>query len=255
MWNVIDMLIECDGCNWNQIYIGIIINVSLTMFIAFLFKFIIRPKIEKNYEKDSKIIRIQMIIHLINASYYMGRLFEELEKTDLDVSKNSSVVILLDQSQQISWHKNSINDIWRKLQILYDSSSSIMSDEYMAIQKYVTAIHTIILPSKDVENYIFFDSKALEFVWYYAKIIIKLIDKKELGKFYVIWNNNFNKKGGIDKIKKPQSEVGDIFSVHHNLNDELFYFDSKYSNLLAEFKNILNEIKSIKEELQKRDDQ
>jgi len=48
---------ECPECNWNQIYLEIIINSIITIFIAMsiaiLFKFVIVPKIEKKYERNA----------------------------------------------------------------------------------------------------------------------------------------------------------------------------------------------------------
>lgn len=246
---------ECPECSWLQLQIAILFTIVFSIFGGllgvYLVKVPLKPKIEKDYEKDSKIIRKKMINHLNEASYWMGRLIEELEKLDLDLSKNSSGDVNPVQYDNIKYQNERINGIWKKIEILHSSSNSIMFDEYMAIQKYITAIHVMIDLDKSDQKYVFFDSKALEYIWYYAKIITIIIDKKELGTFYTIWQNNFALKGGIDKIEKPKAEPGDVLSVHHDLNDELFYYDAKFSGIMEEFRKIMKEFHVIKEQLKK----
>lgn len=247
---------ECLECSWLQFQMAILFTLIFSIIGAFLgillIKYPFKPKIEKDYEKNSKIIRKKMINHLNDVSYWMGRLFEQLEKINgLDLSKNSSCDITSEQFDQIKYSKKRINELWKKIQILHGSTSSIIFNEYMAIQKYVTAIHAIIQIDNSNQNYIFFDLKALEFVWYYAKIIVSIIDKKELGTFYTIWGNNFTLKGGIDKIERPKIEPGDVLTLHNDLNDELFYYDAKFSGIMEGFREVMKEFGVVKEELKK----
>lgn len=247
---------ECLECSWFQIYVGITVGAIVTFLISLLVLWLIRnplkPKMEKSFEDNAKVIRGKMITHLNEVNYWMYRLFKELEKIEnFNGSKNSSYTITSGQFTEFQYNKEKINELWKKIQILHDSPNTITFNEYLIIQKFVTAIHSTVHFTSNKENHIFFDSKSLEFVWYYAKLIMLTIDDERLNKFKDDWQSDFNLVGGIDKIEKPKMEPGDILTIHHDLNDELFYYDAKYSGIMTRFREVMKEFGDMKKEIEK----
>ncbi len=68
----------CPECNWNQLYIGIIMNsilgIIIALTIAILFNFVIVPKIERKYERNEFNVHIG-VMGLVNAFDDMFKFF------------------------------------------------------------------------------------------------------------------------------------------------------------------------------------
>lgn len=71
---------ECPQCSWNILFIGIIVNTFLALFIAFLFKFIIVPKIEKKYERNEFNVHIGIMGYVNSFDQTFKFFYETFER-------------------------------------------------------------------------------------------------------------------------------------------------------------------------------
>ena len=243
---------ECPECSWWQVGVGIIAGGIITYVSLWAIRNPFKPLIERHFEDNSKHIRTKILQELSRTNFWINSLVNEFEKIDNFGPKgNFSYTVSKYHLDDIKYKKERIKEIWKRIQILHDSPNTITFDEYLIIQKFVTAVHSIAGFISNNENGVYFDFKAFEFAKYYAKQIMLKIDDLVLNNFKSDWQSVFDREGGIDKIKEPKMEPGDVLSTHHNLHDELFYYDAKFSGIMEGFREVMKEFVVVKEELKK----
>lgn len=241
---------ECVECSWLQVLVGIVAGAIIASIIAYLFKHSWIPEPEQILNRNTKFTRQKLIGHLYEVNYWKNSIFTMLEKIDnFDHSKDGAYQLTENQWDQMDYAKKRIIGELENIENLRKISGTILLEEYIAIQKYMASLNSFIVYSGNMRYHITFVLKELEFARYYAKEIIELIDNKYLIDFNIHWQASFNTVGGISKIHKPELEPGDIVSIHHDFQDELFYIDTQYSKMMTKLLKIDRDMDLLCEKL------
>ena len=87
----------------------------------------------------------------------------------------------------------------------------------------------------------------MEYHRYYAKKIIDLFGKDTPEYFKTAWEKEFAKIGGSHQVKQPKVELGDTITSHHNMGNELLYYDYYFSTIMEKLREIEKDVKKLQQ--------
>jgi hypothetical protein len=229
---------------WIELYIGITVNVIIATAIAFLFKYVFKPKIENVFEKNTKYVDDLFFSHISFIDSYKKSIFNHLE---------SNSEFNPDTGKMYRYSKPIYDEIFRYRELILNEIERIQNfknlpgsmtlENFLKVQRYTSISYTFIEKVGNVDDGIFYNPRELERQRFYAKEIIESFGKSA-DQFYLRWRSEFAQVGGIHNVKFRMHEPGDIVGLDVNLNDELLLWDPRFSALQKD-------IQKLKESLSK----
>ena len=226
----------------------LLIGIASTIVVAFLFKYVWKPKHELVFEENAVQTIDLLFYHLSFVDSYKTSIFNYLEKQEnFDINSTTHLILPECYYKEIFRFRRLILDEIKILSKIQRYSAYITLRQYLAIQRYATSVYSFIIPISNEEFGISINKKSLEFHRYYAKEIIELFNKFVPTRFKDNWEREFQNAGGFALITKPQPEPGDIIGPHHNLHNELLYYDSTFVTIMEEIAEIKKTLKDLKD--------
>lgn len=226
-----------------------IVGISSTVIVAYFFKYVWKSKQEIIFEKNAEKAIQLLFSHLSYVDSYKSTIFQYLEKQqNYDINNTSHLTLPEWDYKEVLRFRELILDEVKNLSQLQKYSTYLTLEQYLATLQYSTSIYSFIIPIRNEEFGISIDKKSLEFHIYHAKEIIELFEKSTPKYFKENWEPEFKKMGGINLIKTPKTEPGDIIGPHHNLRNELLYYDYAFSEIMKEIIEIKKMLKEPKED-------
>ncbi len=228
--------------SWIQLYIGIIVNLILAAVIAFLFKFVFRPKIEKVFEKNTKYVDDLFFKHISLIDSYKKSIFNHLESnSEFDPNKGTMYRYTKPIYDEIFRYRGLIFNEIETIQNFKNLPGDMTLDHFMKVQRYTSTAYTFIEKVGNVDDGIFYLPRELERHRFYAKEIIESFGKPA-NDFYLRWRSDFAQVGGIYNVKFRPHEPGDIAGLDVNVNDELLLWDPHFSALREDIQKLKEKV-------------
>ena len=225
------------------------IGIASTALIAYLFKYVWKPKPEKvfedNLEKTTQIIFQQL------------SLVDSFKKQIIDHLDNDKT---FDMEKQ-QWHTFSediFEDMLRLKKLIKNQidffnilkfSGNITLNQYSAVQMYALSAYSFFHIIENMQLTISVDKTALKFHMYHAKQIIQLFGDLTPRDFRDKWNSEFTQRsGGIDSVTQPVLKPGDDVGPYFNIWNSIFSYDSNFSTIMKKLDEIQKTLASIRQD-------
>lgn len=198
-----------------------------------------KTKADKVFDKNAKVVYSSLFSHILRIDSFKKNIFELWEthpryKAPTVIELNSSTYDAICQFRSFMFQEI-------ESMSLYRNSPYILLSEYLLLQQYALSAYNHLHKVSNLETGMGIHEKSLEYHMYYAKEIIEKLPSYAVPKqFANKWNSEFQKRGGIQAIEKPSIDLGNTVDPHHNLNNQVLYFDAQHVSVMG----VLNEIKN-----------
>lgn len=224
------------------------VGIISTIIIAYLFKYQWKTKQERIYQKNVEQTTELIFYHLSYVDSYKRSIFGYLEKQrNFDINTTRSLTLPKYDYDEVFRFRDLILEEVKNISLMQKFSSYITLEQYITVQKYATSAVNFIIKISNRENEIIVEKKTLEYHRYYAKKIIELFGETTHPSFRKKWEDEFARIGGEHLVEEPKGEPGDVLGVHHNIHNELLFYDYTLSEIMNELAEIKKMIKDLKD--------
>ena len=217
---------------------SLVLSIIAGMISGLVVSILMKTKADKIFDKNAKIVYGDLFSHIEDIDIQKEQMFKLWQPC---VRNEGSTEIVL-ESHTYREIRRLRSLILKEIEdmSLYRNSPYVSLSEYLLLQQYALSAYAHLTEISNVENEAGVNEKSLEHHMFYAKEIIENLPKRAVPKRFVRkWNQEFQRRGGIQTVRRPLMEPGDPFGSYHNFNNEVRYFDAQYASIMK----VLNDIK------------
>ncbi len=232
------MLLDLVGWFFETGIFSLVLSIVAGVISGLVVTVLMKTRADKIFDKNAKIVYGDLFSHIDRIDAYKENMFRLWQPR---LRNNGSAKIVLEPHiyREIRQLRSLILKEVEYMS-LYRNSPYVSLSEYLLLQQYALSAYSHLTEISNVEDEASVNEKSLEHHMFYAKEIIENLPKRVVPKHFVYkWDQEFQRRGGIQAVRRPLMEPGDSFGSYHNFNNEVRYFDAQYVSIIK----ALNDIK------------